>query len=78
VSTLLNTFNVTYMISFPTRIYRSKGSAIDNIFIDNTRLQSCIVSPIVNGLSDHDAQYLILKKRCFPGIKVLVFQIKLG
>jgi hypothetical protein len=62
LSTLLNTFNVTHTISFRTRIYRSKGSAVDNIFIDNTRLHSFIVSPIVNGLSDHSAQYLILKK----------------
>jgi hypothetical protein len=62
LSTLLNTFNVTHTISFPTRIYHSKGSAINNIFIDNTRLHSFIVSPIVNGLSDHDAQYLVLKK----------------
>jgi hypothetical protein len=61
LSTLLNTFNVTHMISFPTRIYYSKGSAIDNIFIDNTRLHSVTVSPIINGLSDHDTQYLILK-----------------
>jgi hypothetical protein len=53
---------MTHMISFPTRIYCSKGSAIDNIFIDNTSLNSGILSPIINGLSDHDAQYLILKK----------------
>jgi hypothetical protein len=53
---------VTHTISFPTRIYHSKGSAIDNFFIVNTRLHSFFVSPIVNGLSDHDAQYLILKK----------------
>jgi exonuclease III len=38
LSTLLNTFNVTHSISFPSRIYCSEGSAIDNIFID---IQGC-------------------------------------
>lgn len=35
------------------------GTTIDNICEDN--LNSSIISPAVNGLSDRDAQYLILK-----------------
>jgi hypothetical protein len=65
LSSLLNTFNVSYTVSFPTRTHNSKGSIIDNIFIDNTRLHCFAVSPIVNGLSDHDIQYIILKNVFF-------------
>jgi hypothetical protein len=35
-------------------------SATDNIFIDNTRFNAYVFS-ISNGLSDHDAQCLVLK-----------------
>jgi hypothetical protein len=35
-------------------------SIIDNIFIDNSRVKPFKVLPIINWLSDHDAQYLTL------------------
>jgi hypothetical protein len=35
-------------------------TAIDNIFIDNARLNPSYISPIINGLSDHDAQFLTI------------------
>jgi hypothetical protein len=56
LSSLLNTFNVPHTVSFPTKTHNSQGS-----IIDNTRLHSFTVSSIVTGLSDDDAQYLILK-----------------
>ena len=34
---------------------------IDNIFIDNSKLSNYTISPFFNGLSDHDAQLLIIK-----------------
>jgi hypothetical protein len=37
------------------------GTLIDNTSVDNTRLYDFSVIPIVNGLSDHSGQYLILK-----------------
>ena len=48
------------MIDFPTRIYNDSSSAIDNIFIDITRLNNHQVFPLINGLSDHDVQIIIL------------------
>jgi len=33
----------------------------DNIFIDNSKIPNYTVSPIFHGLSDHDAQLLIIK-----------------
>ena len=48
-------------MNFPTRFQHNHISATDNIFVNNTRLQQCNILPIHNGLSDHDAQCLILK-----------------
>jgi endonuclease/exonuclease/phosphatase family metal-dependent hydrolase len=57
LSLLLSTSNLVYTVDFPTRINRNLGTAIDNIFTDNSRLNSFQIASIVNGLSDHDAQY---------------------
>jgi hypothetical protein len=46
---------------FPTKIFKCEVSLIDSVFIYVTRFHSCTVCPIVNGLCDHSAQYLILK-----------------
>jgi len=37
---------------------------MDNIFIDNRRHYT--IKPYINGLSDHDAQLIILKKFLLP------------
>jgi hypothetical protein len=42
---------------------RSQGfssTAIDNTFIDTNQLMNYTISPLYNGLADHDAQLLIL------------------
>jgi hypothetical protein len=39
-------------------IVLSSKTAIDDIFVDSTRLSSPCTSLIVNSLSDHDAQFL--------------------
>jgi hypothetical protein len=49
------------VVDFPTRIHKNSGSIIDHIFIDNTRINSFNVSSIINGLSNHHTQYLVLK-----------------
>ena len=36
------------------------ATAIDNIFIDVSQFESYTVTPILNGLSDHDAQLLMI------------------
>jgi len=43
----------------PCRIH--SATAIDNVFIDVSRLQDCVVCPVLNGLSDHDAQILTFR-----------------
>jgi hypothetical protein len=45
-------------VNFATRIQNTWCTVIDNIFIDSARLSSSCTSPIVNGLSDHNAQLL--------------------
>jgi hypothetical protein len=47
-------------MNFVTRVQNYSSTAIDNIFIDSAKLSSSCTSPIVNSLSDHDAQFLIV------------------
>jgi hypothetical protein len=47
-------------VNFPTRVPKSSRTAIDNIFIDSARQNSSYTAPIINSLSDHDAQFLII------------------
>jgi hypothetical protein len=58
VNSLLGTCNLSYTANFATRVQHSTSIAIDNIFTDSARLSSFCTSPISNGLSDHDAQFL--------------------
>jgi hypothetical protein len=46
-------------VHFPTRITNISATSIDNIFIDGSR--NYTIKPHINGLSDHDAQLLILE-----------------
>jgi hypothetical protein len=48
------------VVNFPTRIQKNSTTAIDNIFIDTFKTGNYSVSPIINGLSDHDAQLISL------------------
>jgi hypothetical protein len=43
-------------VKFPTRICNNSGTTIDNIFLDYDRFKKFEVKPIINGISDHDAQ----------------------
>jgi hypothetical protein len=58
---LLLSYNLTSIIIFPTRIQNISATAIDNMFLDTSRLNDRLVTPIYNGLSDHDAQVLIIR-----------------
>jgi hypothetical protein len=51
-----------HTVHFPTRLQNNHASAIDNVFVDESRLYSCIIFPLSNALSDHDAQRLIFDK----------------
>jgi hypothetical protein len=47
-----------HTVNFATRIQNDSRTANDNIFVDSIRFSSSSTSPIINGLSDHEAQYL--------------------
>jgi hypothetical protein len=59
ISSLLKTYNLSPTIDFATRVQNSLSIAIDNVSIDNARLSS-YTTPIVNDLSEHDAQFLTI------------------
>jgi endonuclease/exonuclease/phosphatase family metal-dependent hydrolase len=49
-SILLNTYNMSHTVNFPTRFEKNHASAIDNIFVENSRLLGCMVFPSSNGV----------------------------
>jgi hypothetical protein len=53
---LLRTYNLTSIVNIPSRVQGNSATAIDNIFIDITRRDDYSIRPIINGLSNHDAQ----------------------
>jgi hypothetical protein len=53
---LLRTYNLTSVVNFPTRTQNHSATAINNIFIDTSKMGDYSICPIINGLSDHDAQ----------------------
>ena len=57
---LLASYNLSTAVDFPTRITKNTCTAIDNIFTDKTKNSDYTVEPIINGLSDRDAQELVL------------------
>jgi hypothetical protein len=48
-----------HVIDFPTRTTKISSST-DNILIDYRRVNSFEVFPLINGVSDHAVQYLVL------------------
>jgi exonuclease III len=58
INPFLKTYNLSHTVNFPTRVQNSSSTAIDNIFTASARLSSSHTFPRVNGLSDHDAQFL--------------------
>jgi len=53
-------YNLASIINFPTRVQNASATAIDNIFIDVTQFESYMITPIISGVSDHDAQLLTI------------------
>jgi hypothetical protein len=58
LASLLTTYNLSHTVNFATRIQNESSTATEYIFVDKSRLQSSSTSPLINGLSDHDAQLL--------------------
>ena len=57
---LLLSYNLYNIINLTTRVQNTSATAIDNIFIDVSQFESYTVNSIINGVSDHDAQLLII------------------
>jgi len=58
LDTLLASFNLSSIVYFPTRLQNKSATANDNIFIDISKFSHYVISPLYNGLSDHDAQLI--------------------
>jgi hypothetical protein len=50
----LQSFNLSSIAVFPTRISLNSFSTIDNFFIDDSYINKFDIIPLMNGLSDHD------------------------
>jgi hypothetical protein len=57
---LLSTFNLRSIIIFPTKIGPNTSTIIDNIFIDDQQYNGYEIFEMSNGLSDHEAQLLVI------------------
>jgi hypothetical protein len=55
-ASLLTTYTLSYTVNFVTRVQYNSSTSMDNIFVDNSRINLSAISPIINALSDHDAQ----------------------
>jgi hypothetical protein len=66
LNSLLNSYNLFSTVDFPTRIQNKSRSAIDNIFIYYSRLGTFSLAPICNGISDHDAQLILIHDMDLP------------
>jgi hypothetical protein len=48
---VLKTYNLMSIVNFPSCIHHNSSSAIDSTMVGNYS-----INPVINGLSDHDAQ----------------------
>ena len=54
------TYNLLHTVNFVTKTQNNSSTATDNIFVDN-RINLSSISPIINGISDHDAHIFKIK-----------------
>jgi hypothetical protein len=61
---LLASYNLLSTVNFPTRLQNGFVTAVDNIhvFIDVSLQGNYVIYPLSNGLSDHDAQQIVLSE----------------
>ena len=60
LDSLITSYGLSSIVSFPTRIQKNSQTIIDNIFINTFKFNNFKVYPSINGLSDHDTQCLII------------------
>jgi exonuclease III len=57
---MLSSYKLNSVIDFPTRIGKNTATIIDNIFLDPLQFIDYDIFAMSNGLSDHEAQMLIV------------------
>jgi hypothetical protein len=65
LASLLASYHLTSIVDFPTRVSNTSATLIDNIFINRNTNKTFSITPLPNGLSDHDAQLLTLSRAPF-------------
>ena len=60
IISLLKTYNLDYIVNFPTRINAYTETTIDYIFLDRSKNENFIIELYYNRLSDHNEQMLTL------------------
>lgn len=60
IDTLLASYNLTSTIYCPTRIQKNSVTTIISIFINISKFEDYIVSPLINGVVDHNAQLIMI------------------
>ena len=59
---VLHSYNLVGIVEFPNRYGLISQTAIDSVFIGTSTIGKCDLYPLINGLSDNDAQLLMLNK----------------
>ena len=55
-------------VTFPTRIYKHSSTQIDYIYVNTYKIEFSVY-PVVNDLSDHDAQIIAFKDIFTPKLR---------
>jgi exonuclease III len=61
LDSLLASYGLCSTVQFPTRIQNTSHSPIDNIFINTLKFSDFSLYPIINRLSDHDTESIIVR-----------------
>jgi len=62
IDAVLNSYNFAGIVKFHSRFGLNSHTAIDIVFVDTSTIRKYDLYPLINVLSDHDAQLLILNK----------------
>lgn len=68
LESIMTSFHLSGSVKFSTRNLIKSHTLIDNIFIDTTKFDH-LTTPLINGLSDHDAQIITLHDISGPALK---------
>jgi hypothetical protein len=65
LDSLLASYHLDNLVDFPTRVTCTSATAIDNFFMNKSINKNFLITSVTNGLSDQDAQILILNNFYF-------------